>query len=217
MASDDVPEPVKKHIQAKDNLIFVSGIKTFQWPHDLVTPDWFSDWLYAFKVAEWEITTGCLEISVKKGDAKGPFLVAQLKPDLSSGESIENDTVVAGLTNESRSVEKLKIEYGFTMTSGTKLIRMGANLNSGRKLIAICTRVVLSVENTTENFDLTDSELLLTWFHEIACHAGRESEHEPSNHEDPYVEEYVKEFDAMIPTTKTYNKIFAEIKRFLKP
>jgi hypothetical protein len=218
LASDDVPDLFKKHIKAKDNLIFLSDIKRFQWPDDRLPNAWFPHWLYAFKVGEWEITTGSLEISVKKGDTKGPFLIGEIKPDLSSGESIEGLTVAAGLIIKSRSLDDFKVEYGDTMSSGTKLIRMGANLNSGRKLIVISTKVVLSLENKIkQNFDLTDSDLLNTWFHEIGCHAGRDSEHKPSNHGDPDVEECVKDIDKTIPDRVTVDKIFAEINGFLKP
>jgi hypothetical protein len=69
--SNDVPDYFKEQIKSKDDLIYVTNAKKFRYPTNVIPKDWLSDWLSAFMVADWAMTTGSLDISIKKGDAGG--------------------------------------------------------------------------------------------------------------------------------------------------
>ncbi len=65
-------------------------------------------------------------------------------------------------------------------------------------------------------FKFEDYELLEVWFHEIACHAGRNSIGKPDVHGDKEVNSYAKDILAMFPKATTVSKVFVEIEGFLK-
>jgi hypothetical protein len=206
--SDDVPDYFKDQINSKGDLIFVTNPKKFKVPTNVISKDWLSDWLSAFMVAEWELTTGSLDMSVKKGDSAGPFITVVHNPDLSKGETIDGFTKQVALTQKGRSTKSITIDFGITLPDGVKL-------NSGRKLIVVANRIALSLEDKIKMFDFDDSELLATWFHEIACHAGRNSLKKPDTHGDKEVERSASDIEAMIPNGKTVSKVLGEIQGFL--
>jgi hypothetical protein len=61
--SDDVPDYFKQQIKSKDNLIYLTNPTKFKVPTNVIEKDWLTDWLAAFTVNEWEMTTGSLDIS----------------------------------------------------------------------------------------------------------------------------------------------------------
>jgi hypothetical protein len=219
--SDDVPAYFQKQIRYEREFVFVTNPKRFTYPDNVIPKDWLNDWLSAFTVSEWEMTTGGLEISVQ-GNAKTRKFNGELKPDLSGGELVDSYTTWAGLTVNASDIEKFGVEFGDT-------ISYGLTLNSGRtKLIVIADRISLILGNQpSKPFQVTNNELVNTWFHEIACHAGRISEGVPSGHAKDRisaVDSCAQDIDEMIPTQtnrkdkfgSTTTKIFEAIEAFLK-
>ena len=206
--SDDVPDYFKEQIKSKGNVIYVTNPKKFKVPTNVIPKDWLSDWLSAFMVEEWEMTTGSLDFSVKKGDSAGPFITVVHNPDLSSGETIDGFTKYT-MTVTSRGTKSVSVERGNTLPTGV-------TLKTGRKLIAVANRIVLSLGDKLKTFTFQDSELLEVWFHEIACHAGRNTIGKPDVHGDKEVESYAKDIVAMFPKSTTVWKVFVEIQSFLK-
>ena len=131
--SDDVPDYFKEQIKSKGNVIYVTNPKQFKVPTNVISKDWLDDWLSAFTVEEWEMTTGCLNISVKKGDSSGPLITIAHNPDLSSGETIDGFTKYT-MTVTSRGTKSIEFERGNTLPTGVAL-------KTGRKLIAVANRV----------------------------------------------------------------------------
>jgi hypothetical protein len=184
-------------------------IKGFAVPKDIIHDDWFDDWPPAFNADVWEITTGCLEITVTI-DAKGTNLVGVLNPDLSKGESIDGLTKRLALTIKATSTKGFSVEFGSTMPDG-------ATLNSKRKLIVLADRVVLHLgDKIIKKMTVTDPELLNSWFHEISCHAGRNAKKKVDTHGDPDVERCAADIDRRIPGGVTTSAIGSEIDAFLK-
>jgi len=206
--SDDVPDYFKEQIKSKGNVIYVTNPRKFRVPTNVISKDWLSDWLSAFTVEEWEMTTGSLDISVKKGDSAGPLVTIVHNPDLSSGETIDGFTKYT-MTVTSRGAKSLSFEKGNTLPTGVAL-------KTDRKLIAVANRIVLSLGDKLKTFTFQDSELLEVWFHEIACHAGRNTIGKPDVHGDKEVESYAKDIVAMFPKSTTVSKVFVEIQSFLK-
>ncbi len=206
-ACDDVPDYFKEQIKTKDGIIFVTNPKRFAYPKNVIAKDWLDDWLSAFTVEEWEMTTGSLEISVKRGDPKPQ---GELNPDLSSGDKIDGLTKWAGLTMGAH--DKFAVEYGNTFTGGV-------TLGSGRsKLIVITNRVTLKLgDKIPKHFTVTDSELVNTWFHEIACHAGPDTAGTDSVHGNAKVDACAADINRTISKRVTTNKIFDEIDSFSNP
>ncbi len=206
--SDDVPDYFKEQIKSKGNVIYVPNPKKFKVPTNVISKDWLSDWLSAFTVEEWEMTTGCLDFSVKKGDSAGPFITIVHNPDLSSGETVDGFTKYT-MTVNSRTTNSVSIERGNTLPTGV-------TLKSGRKVIVVANRIALSLGDKVKTFKFEDYELLEVWFHEIACHAGRNSIGKPDIHGDKEVNSYANDILAMFPKATTVSKVFVEIEDFLK-
>ena len=206
--SDDVPDYFKEQIKSKGNVIYVTNPKKFKVPTNVIPKDWLSDWLSAFIVEEWEMTTGSLDFSVKKGDSAGPLITVVHNPDLSSGETIDGFTKYT-MTVTSRGTKSVALERGNTLPTGV-------TLKTGRKLIAVANRIALSLGDKTKIFKFEDSELLEVWFHEIACHAGRNTNGKPDVHGDKDVESCASDIGAMFPKPTTVSKVFVEIEGFLK-
>ena len=206
--SDDVPDYFKEQIKSKGNIIYVTSSRQFKVPTNVIPKDWLTDWLSAFDGDEWEMTTGCLEFSVKKGDSAGPFITVVHNPDLSSGETIDGFTKYT-MTVNSRSTGSVMVERGNTLPTGVAL-------KAGRKLIAIANRIALRLGDKVKMLKFEDSELLETWFHEIACHAGRNTIGKPDVHGDKDVNSYAKDIVDMFPKATTVSKLSIEIQEFLK-
>jgi hypothetical protein len=65
-------------------------------------------------------------------------------------------------------------------------------------------------------FKFEDRELLETWFHETACHAGRITQTKHDEHGDPEVNRAAIDIETRFPKATTVPKVFAEIQDFLK-
>ena len=206
--SDDVYDFFKEQIKSKGNLIYVTNPKKFKVPTNVIPKDWLADWLSAFTVQEWEMTTGCLDISVAKADSTGPLITIVHNPDLSSGETIEGFTKYT-MTVKSRDTKSVSFERGNTLPTGVAL-------KTRRKLIVVANRIALTLGDKIKRFNFEDSELLEVWFHEIACHAGRNTNGKPDTHGDKEVESFASDIEAMFPKSTTVSKAFVEIQSFLK-
>ena len=109
--------------------------------------------------AEWEMTTGFLDISVNEGDAKGPSIKIVHRPDLSSGDSIDGFTQHT-MTKEFRSTAAASIEMGITLPDGATLA------SKQRKLIVVASRIGFKLgDKIKKTLDIDDPELIKTWFH----------------------------------------------------
>jgi hypothetical protein len=205
--SDDIPDYFKEQIKSKGNVIYVTNPNKFKVPTNVISKDWLADWLSAFNAEEWEMTTGCLDYSVKKGDSAGSLITVVHNPDL-NGEVIDGFTKYT-MTVTSRGTKSVMIERGNTLPTGVAL-------KTGRKLIVVANRIALNLGDKTKTFKFEDSELLEVWFHEIACHAGRNTEGKPDVHGDKEVERWASDIEAMFPKTTTVAKVFLEIQGFLK-
>jgi hypothetical protein len=209
-SSNDVDDYFKPQIKSQDRLIFLTDPKKFVYPKNVIEKIWLKDWLSAFMFADWEMTTGSLDMSVSKGDAQGPIIKTVHTADLSTGDSLDGFTQHT-MTGTFRSSQAATIEMGITLPDG-------ATLASKRtKLIVITNRIVLTLaDKPKKTFNVDDPELLGTWFHEIACHAGENSEGIPDIHGDPHVELCAKDIDAMFPKSPILTQVFAEADNFLK-
>jgi hypothetical protein len=199
---------------AKGNIIILKNPLNFKIPKNIIEKTWRTDFLSVFVTdshadnKDWEMTTGCLDITVKKGDSSESAITVVHNPDLSNGESV-SDFTKHTMTVKTRSVDNLSFEKGNTLPTGVKL-------KSKRKLIAIANRVALRLDGKVEMFLFNDDELVETWFHEIACHAGRNAQGLPDTHNDKTVNSYTTEIKEMFPETKTIPTVGAVIKEFLK-
>ena len=84
------------------------------------------------------------------------------------------------------------------------------------KLIAVANRVALGLGDKTKTFNFEDTELVEVWFHEITCHAGRNTNGKPDTHGDKDVDSYASDIEAMFPKAATTSKVFVEMQGFLK-
>jgi hypothetical protein len=181
---------------------------------DRYTVDWIDDWRAAMEVDEWEVTTASLDIVVKKqgspGKPQGVHFKTVLHPDLSSNESIDTITQDRRMTHEGDKFAEFGLEKGNTMDAGS-------NLESRRKLIAIANRITLQLGAKINNaYVVTDDELVKTWFHEIACHAGLITQKNPNyGHGEGHVNDTSDEIDLWIPGTQTGDQVFKDVKAFL--
>jgi hypothetical protein len=209
-SSDAVDDYFKPQIQSQDPMIFLKNPKKFLIPKNVIEKVWLKDWLSAFTVGDWEMTTGLLDISVDKGDAKGPIIKTLHTPDLSSGDSVDGFTQHT-MTGNFRSISAASFEMGITLPDGATLA------SKRKKLIVITNRIALSLGGKSKKtFNIDEPELLSTWFHEIACHAGENTEGIPDIHGDAHVDLCAKEIDAMFPSSSVLSQVFLEIDNFLK-
>jgi len=155
------------------------------------------------------MTTGSLDVSVKKGDSAGPFTKVVHNPDISNGETVDPVMNLIAMTTTTRSAESISIDRGHTLA-------LGVTLKSGRKLIVVANRIALSLGGKIKMFKFEDPELIETWFHETACHAGRITKRESDLHGDPGVNRAAIEIETMFPKATTVPKVFAEIQDYLK-
>lgn len=212
--SKHIPEHYQKQIKSKGDAIFVKNPLKFKVPNDVIQKDWRTDWLSVFVKGgaankDWEMTTGCLDFTVKKGDSSGPFITVTHSPDLSKGESVGSYTKYT-MTAKSRSTTSIKVERGNTLPTGV-------NLKSGRKLIVIANRIALKLGSKVKMFTFEDDELVEVWFHETACHAGRNSQGLLDVHGDKVVDRCARDIEDMFPKTTTVPKVLTAIQNFLKP
>ena len=209
-SSNDVDDYFKPQIRSQDRIIFLTDPRHFHQPDNVIQKIWLVDWLSAFMFAEWEMTTGFLDISVNKGDAKGPSIKIVHRPDLSSGDSIDGFTQHT-MTEEFRSTAAASIEMGITLPDGATLA------SKRRKLIVVASRIDLSLgDKIKKTFAIDDPELIKTWFHEIACHAGENIEGIPDTHGDVHVDTCAKDIDTMFPSSTILSKVSLEVDAFLK-
>jgi hypothetical protein len=108
------------------------------------------------------------------------------------------------MTVSSRGAKSVAIERGNTLPTGV-------TLKTGRKLIAVANRIALNLRDKIKMFKFEDFELLEVWFHETACHAGRNTDGKPDAHGDNEVERCASDIKAMFPKPTTVSKVFAEI------
>jgi len=209
-SSDAVDDYFKTQIHSQDRMIFLTNPKKFIMPKNVIEKVWLTDWLSAFMFADWELTTGLLDISVDKNDPKGNVIKTVHTPDLSSGEKIDGFSQHT-MSGNFPSMAKASFEMGVTLPDG-------ATLGSKRKkLIVIASRIALSLAGQSKKtVDIDDPELIGTWFHEIACHAGENTEGIPDIHGDPHVELCAKDIDGMFPSSPVLTQLFAQMDNFLK-
>jgi hypothetical protein len=207
-SSDGLDDYFKPQIQSKDPMIYLKNPKNFIVPRNVIEKVWLKDWLSAFTGGDWEMTTGFLDISAD--NSKGPVITFVHTPDLSSGDSIDGFTKHT-MTGTFHALADVSIEMGITLTDGATLV------SKRKKLIVIASRIALSLGGkSAKPFVLDDTELVSTWFHEIACHAGENTEGIPDIHGDAHVELCAKDIDAMFGPSKVVTQVFGEIDSFFK-
>jgi hypothetical protein len=214
----DVPTLFNEWLQAQGQIIFVVAPKGGT-AADEDARSWLRDWRAALTVNEWEVTTALLDIAVKKTGTPGKpqrvHITTVLHPDLSGSDSIDPLTEKISLTEE---YDKSKAEYDKTKFAIQKGATMpaGTSMQSGRKLIAIANRITLRLEGkANREYVVTDDEIVNIWFHEIACHAGLQTQGKPCGHGDPHVEDTYIKIDRMIPGEKTGQQVFKDVDAFL--
>lgn len=207
--SAHVPDHFQDQILSKGDLIAVTNPKNFRVPDDVFAKMWRDHWLSAFVNTEWEMTSGCLNVTVTK-NSSGPVITVTHNPDLSNGESLSGFTKFT-MTNTYHSLHSVSIEKGNTLPTGVKL-------NSDKKLIVIANRIELMLGKKLQKFEFTDDELVSVWFHEIACHAGRNSEGIADSHLDDEVNMHAKDIDEVMfkGTRTTLPKLQAAMRKFLE-
>jgi hypothetical protein len=211
-ASNHVPEHFQDQIESKGNTIFVTNPLKFKFPNNVIPKPWRDDWLSAFVTPEWEITTGRLDIVVKKDQSSGVSITVTHHPDLATGESI-SDLNKYGMTGTFTKTKDVLVERGNTLPGDV-------TLKSKRKLIVIANRLTLKLGNNTKNYTFNDDELVEVWFHEIACHAGRNSQNKDDFHTGKIGDEVdacARDIKDMFPKTKTVPKVENDIKVFIGP
>ncbi len=182
---------------------------------------WTNDWAAAFRLGEWELTTGLLEIDVDPGKSTGRIR-AHLEPDLDEGEEVDRG-LDSDLTRDTKLTETVDDVSQLGEILGYTFPR--ASLNSHRKLIAVADRVELKMKGALyKSITMQPQDMVNIWFHEIACHAGlygdgrkpdvyghtRETKGEAST-----ADEYQDMIDDDIPTTQKLQDIFKDIRTML--
>jgi hypothetical protein len=208
-ASDSVPARFKPNIKSNGNVLYITNPKKFkERGSNKLSLRWIDSWVAAFPQNDWEVTTGVLDITVRRG--KSPQIEAVHRPDLSRGETVDNYTQHT-MTEKGESTDKLPLERGNTLPIGVKL-------KSKRRAIVIANRVRLDLDGAVKTYRMTDSELVATLFHELAAHAGRFDPDDPmsSAHGDPTVDLYALDVEGMFPETTTVPKVFVEIDNHLQ-
>jgi hypothetical protein len=220
--NQDTPDYFVGRIKANGSVIFVTDPNHFEIPKGNKPYAWVGDWIEVFKVDEWEMTTGSLEVKVKKGGPQEALIQFEVKPDLSSGETIGNSTKDRVLTQTAHSVNDpgLTLDFGYTLPQAGNLA--GIALNSGRtKSIVVTNRATLNLGGTIQKINVSDPDLVDTWFHEIGCHAGRKQkklrdwEHTPDDKTTP-VEVCASDIDEIFKNREAGPKIWATINAYLK-
>jgi len=213
-SSDHVPQHFQDPLRARRNRILLTNPLKFRIPSDVLPRDWTTDWLSVFVAdgnpdnKDWEMSTGCLDIKVRKAIKTKDRITVVHNPDLSQGESVSGFTKFT-MTAKARDVSELAFEKGNTLPTGVKL-------KSKRKFIAIANRVALDLDGKTEKLKFTDDELVETWFHELAAHAGRNAQGLIDTHGDNTVDGHAREIRDMFPKTTTIRKVGEAIKKHLK-
>lgn len=213
-ANEHIPRHFQDPLRAKGNKILLKNPLRFRIPKDVLDRDWTSDWLSVFISGgrkdnrEWELTTGCLDIMVKKKDKSDKRISFVHNPDLSKGESVGGFTKYT-MSAHAKSVDQLRFEKGNTLPTGVKL-------KSKRKLIVIANRVALRLDGKVKMFKFTDDELVGTFFHETAAHAGRNALGLPDTHDDDdkTVNKHADEIDDMFSKT-TMKRVGNAIEQYL--
>lgn len=207
-ASNSIPDHYQAQIKWKQRTVYVTNPKRFRIPNDVIKKEWVNDWLSAFTNTDWEITTGCLDFVVEKGTSSLPDITITHNPDLSNGELVDGYTK-STMTQKSHHTHSLSIERGNTLPTGV-------SLKSGRKAILIANRIALKLGNLVKTFKFTDEELVEVWFHEIAAHAGRNSQGLSDTHGDKTVDRYGRDIRDMFGKTTTVPKLLLEVEKYLR-
>jgi len=204
--------------------------KRFKRSAGVIPKTWETDYLSGFHTGDWEISTHHLNVSVETGaksakrpqrqsGQKIPIITIELVPHLSKGEELGK---LMRVGQSGTDLKKLTVARGWTFKRGTPsidgIIRSGAVLKSGRRLMTIGTRINLNVGATKQIFRYIDWEHCETFFHEIACHAGRitqglKSVHGPGT----TVNHIANDIRRMFPPKQiTLNKLRKAVDRLLK-
>ncbi len=211
--NQNIPDYYKNQIKRKSDAIYVTNPRKFRIPNNVIQKPWRDDWLSAFVTPEWEIATGCLHIIVKKSTSSGLSITVTHNPDLSKNESISGFTK-STMTAKYTSTKDVSVERGNTLPNGVFLA-------SGRKLIVIANRIALKLGGGKfKIFNFNDDELVEVWFHEIACHAGRNSQRISDIHKKSGigpVDSCARDIEQMFPKTSTVPKVLSAISDYLKP
>lgn len=190
---NSLPKHFRDHIKAKGGILWIPA--NFKEPKG-EERDWFADWKKAFESDTWECTTANLRFTVKKppplpkGKPPPPkpkkAVRSEMEPDISDGEVLMKSEPLADdddddnpLSNplvkkwETPNSQGFGIEWGLTRTK-----EQGVKLADTRRegIVIITTRVTLNLGDAPEQvIKRSPDEILWTWFHELACHAGRYS------------------------------------------
>jgi hypothetical protein len=222
-SSNDIPDYYKK-IYWRRNRITVK--KRFEIPSGVIRKIWETDFLSGF-VGGWEISTHHLDVKaetldemIKRQRKRAGKLLREIAikfiPHLSEGEKLGTLVRVKLSGNKLSNKKELHVTDGWTIPSGKpskpgNILRAGVSLKSGRGLISVCTRINLKVGLKITKFKYNDSELLETFFHEIACHAGRINQGVPDTHGNTRVDTSAADIHSMFPKYSTVDKLFKAI------
>jgi hypothetical protein len=168
-----------KHLAVKDPYIYLTD-PAFKTPKNHIPKSWIKYWQAAFLKGDWEMTTGSLEITVKKGtvkkgDSYDPLPSYECKPDLPDGESIDDYWVDHSLkSKKGEDMRAAGIEFGVNVERDKHLgLEGGVHLKSDRNLFMVVNRGNLHLGTRVEPIHVKNKDFVMIWFHEIACHSGR--------------------------------------------
>ena len=220
----NIPDYYRNQVRNTEQFIYLRDPDHFQPPtkglHALAPRTWMAPWVAVLRSGQWEITTAELVITVDPSNVQ-ESIKGVLVPDLGKGEDISKG-LESFLIRDKALTKTASTADDFGEILGSNF--PGADLKSQRDLIAIADRVVLKKKGIPdEKIPLPDQDLLHTWVHEIACHAGlgilkRYQGHAPDpDHpgEIPEANSIENEIETDIPHTKIVKGIFDKIQSLL--
>ena len=223
-SSEHVPDHFKKQLHWRKNCITTPV--NFSFPKNVIKKPWLTDWLSAF-YGDWETSTCQLEITVetpaeivkrqeKSGATTGLKITVEVVPHLSATESIGRWHRLEQTWHKMVGKDAFHLTRGWTFPSSVaqgKGARTGVSLKSGRGIVLVATRLNLKSGKTSLKFQFQDSEKLEVFFHELACHAGRETQGLVDTHGNVTVDAWAADIERMFPKSTTFRKVVDTINR----
>lgn len=218
---------MKSVFKAEGNKIVVDTAKLNQVPSNEVVPQWFKNAIFAVQVKEWHVTTGTTILKETTGKTTaGEKLIADHEPGdkpIGAGQT-GGKGLMLGETIASESMKVMdqttplarKMEDSTAGGEDKGLRRKAGPGTPSAGLIVISNRGQAAKDSPADQVvKRSESNILETFFHELAAHAALDSQGKESEHAKPG--ETIKESDvlavsvaAFFGTTETLSPIPAD-------
>jgi hypothetical protein len=184
---------MKSVFKAEGNSIVLVTEKLRQVPQNEMVPEWFRPALFAIQVNEWHLTTGMTILKkTKETSSAGDKLIADAEPgDEPGGVGLtEGKGLILGETIASESMKVMDKTTNFARKMSdasagggprSALRRPAGNNKPAEGLIVISNRG-RATKDSGDIVNRTEASMLETLFHELAAHAGPDSQGKNSEH-----------------------------------